>query len=412
MKHLVLCLFLCWLAAAPLWGQRPDSRYELMNRETVEGKTFYLLSLCKTLPPVAHLLAGDPVLKDMATRKCSRLEAASGRKQQADALHFSAEEIRQVSDRLAALYAPDNALGDLYMRHILPSGAYILYAALPPVECLRKAWEQDAAGVNRTLDVFACGVKPAYPEVDSMSFYTGSKEWAVLFATAVENITEMGKSSPLFFSIPLTAALTFLDVNDRNRAADYEPLSATVNRQGYEAVARTDWERYPYSLILVLGEGPEVDRQPISPGSRLRCQYAAELYFRGMAPFVMVSGGKVHPWQTPYCEAEEMARYLRHTCHVPASAILWEPHARHTTTNVRNAVRIMFREGFPMEKAALITSSAFHIAYVAHPAFQERCLADMGVEPCRLGKQLSPRAIEFYPRIEALQVNPLDPLDP
>lgn len=412
MKRIVFCLFLGWLAAAPLWGQRPDSRYKLMNRETVEGKTFYLLSLCKTLPPVADLLARDSLLKDLAARKFSCLEAASGREEQGAALHFSAEEIRQVSDRLAALYAPDNALGDLYIRHILPSGAYILYAALPPAECLCKAWEQDAAGVNRTLDVFAGGVKPAYPEVDSMSFYIDGKEWAVLFATAVENITEICKPSPLFFSLPLTAALTFLDVNDRNRAADYEPLSVTVNRQGYEAVARTDWDRYPYSLILVLGEGPEIDRQAISPGSRLRCQYAAELYFRGMAPFVMVSGGKVHPWQTPYCEAEEMAAYLRHTCHVPASAILWEPHARHTTTNVRNAVRIMFREGFPMEKAALITSSAFHISYVVHPVFRERCLADMGVEPCRLGRQLSPRAIEFYPRIEALQVNPLDPLDP
>lgn len=410
----MLCffLFLGWLAAVPLGAQRPDGRYKWLNRETVDGKAFYFLSLCRTLDEASGLFGRDPMLTALAAQKFRQLAEASGPAERLEAMHFSADEIRQVSDRLGALYTPDNALGDLVSRHLLPSGAYFLYSTLPAPELIRKAWEQDAAGVNHALDVYAGGLKPAYPEVDSMAFATDSKEWAVLFATATENVMEICKTSPLFFSLPLTAALTFLDVNDRNRAIDYEPLAETVNRTGYEAIAHTPWERYPYSLILVLGEGPEVAGQPLSPGSRLRCQYAAELYFQGMAPFVMLSGGKVHPWQTPYCEAEEMARYLRRMCHVPASAILWEPHARHTTTNVRNAARIMFREGFPMEKAALITSSAFHIAYVAHPVFRERCLADMWVEPCRLGKQLSARAIEFYPLPEALQVNPLDPLDP
>lgn len=139
----------------------------------------------------------------------------------------------------------------------------------------------------------------------------------------------------------------------------------------------------------------------------------AHKYHQGVAPLLVVSGGRVHPYKTLNSEAFFMKKYLTEECGVPEWAILMEPHARHTTTNVRNAVRIMFRQGVPMDKCALISSSESHISSVASPAFTQRCLREMGVKPYELGKRISEQFIEFYPQAIALQINPVDdPLDP
>ena len=83
------------------------------------------------------------------------------------------------------------------------------------------------------------------------------------------------------------------------------------------------------------------------------CRLAALQYAKGVAPFIVTSGGKVHPYKTKFCEATEMKRYLVEKLHIPANAIIVDPHARHTTTNMRNAARLIYRYGIPLIKPAL-----------------------------------------------------------
>ena len=78
------------------------------------------------------------------------------------------------------------------------------------------------------------------------------------------------------------------------------------------------------------------------------------MYRQHQAPFIIVSGGRVHPYHTPYNEAFEMKKYLMDVWQIPESAIIIEPHARHTTTNFRNAARIMFRNGFPVTLSKIL----------------------------------------------------------
>jgi DUF218 domain len=93
------------------------------------------------------------------------------------------------------------------------------------------------------------------------------------------------------------------------------------------------------------GFGPDRMGWDLSPQGRLRVEVAARRYKDGQAPLILVSGGYVHPNQTADCEALEMKKSLIDDYGVPADSIIVEPHARHTTTNLRNAARLMYRYG-------------------------------------------------------------------
>jgi hypothetical protein len=75
-------------------------------------------------------------------------------------------------------------------------------------------------------------------------------------------------------------------------------------------IAGLDWTRYPYTVILVLGDGPDRPDQRIGTYGKLRLARAARLYHEGLAPLLIVSGGNVHPALTPINEAIEIARNL------------------------------------------------------------------------------------------------------
>ena len=162
----------------------------------------------------------------------------------------------------------------------------------------------------------------------------------------------------------------------------------------------------------MLGSGPQAKGEAISPKSRVRCAYTAELYRQGVAPFIILSGGRAYPSMTPFSEAEEMKRYLMENCGIPEKAIIAEPHARHTTTNLRNAARIMVENGFPTDRPALITSTGDQLDDVQSPAFERRCQKMMLMVPFRLGQRINNRKLEFWPLPCATQINPIDPLDP
>jgi hypothetical protein len=165
-------------------------------------------------------------------------------------------------------------------------------------------------------------------------------------------------------------------------------------------------------VVVVPGAGPGDRDTPLSPSGRKRTQLAAEAYHAGEAPFILVSGGYVHPSQTRFSEALEMKKALLQDYNVPGSAILVDPHARHTTTNMRNAVREMFRYGVPMNKPALVISDAAQIGYIAAQSLADRCLKELGYVPYRIVSRPSDTSLVFLPLIESLEQDPMEPLDP
>jgi hypothetical protein len=134
------------------------------------------------------------------------------------------------------------------------------------------------------------------------------------------------------------------------------PTLAT-NAATYEAIAAHQAAQStpsPYELIIVPGYATRHQTIALNPKAASRLDQAVRDYHAGLAPFILVSGGNVHPADTPFNEAFEMRRYLIEEHNIPANRILVEPMAKHSTTNLRNAGRIMRRVGM---QRALITSS-------------------------------------------------------
>jgi hypothetical protein len=217
--------------------------------------------------------------------------------------------------------------------------------------------------------------------------------------------------NPSFYSVPLIAALLFLEMNEREQAADFEPMIQGENKEAFNRIRNIQWKDFKYSVILVPGAGPDEPGVALSAESMLRCRLAAIQYHKGLAPFIMPSGGKVHPYKTKYCEATEMKKYLVEKLKIPANAIIIEPHARHTTTNMRNAARLIFRYGIPFTMPG-ITSTTRGQSTMIGTTLIARSLIELKEAPYKNGERLSETEIEFYPLIEALHINPSEPMDP
>jgi len=395
----------------------PDPHYRLIRGNSiVQSKNYYLLTLLQQDTAVRKILEHDTALAALATNKLAGLSTA-GKDCTGDLscyagrMEFSEKEISEVSARLTALYNNNNALGRLVQKHLIASGAYILFKNSTPAELLVKAWEQDARGINFTIGVYAEGKKPNYPFIDSISFNVYDKRYPSLLYTTTYTVASECANARLFFVPSLTCALRYLEINEREQAADYEPMTETVNKAAYKRIKTIKWASYPYSVILVPGAGPEDPKTPLSAEGMLRCRLAAVQYKKGAAPFVVVSGGKVHPYKTTWCEAVEMKKFLIEKLNIPENAIIVEPHARHTTTNLRNCVRLIYRYGMPFNKACITTTSGGQSMMITN-SLAARCLKELNEVPFQNGKRLTETEAEFYPAIDALHINPSEPLDP
>jgi hypothetical protein len=169
--------------------------------------------------------------------------------------------------------------------------------------------------------------------------------------------------------------------------------------------------RYAYHALLVPGYTPLDQLEPLALHeiARARLDRAIADYHAGVAPFVIVSGGNVHPPATPFNEAREMKRYLI-SRNLPEERILIEPCARHSHTNLRNAARLMMSLG--MQRALIVTSwdQAQYFGRPRTSSFDARCLADLGYLVGRL-EQIDPERVAFEPSGQAFARGP-DPLDP
>ncbi|AHF17766.1 YdcF family protein [Niabella soli] len=381
----------------------------------LQKRIFYLLDAMEAHPPVATAVAADVVLQRLMVQKRTVLQQAIDSCANlaciADAMLIKPGEDAAIARQLSSLFQNNGKLRQWIKDSIRATGFYKLSDSLPDASLFREAWEEEAAGINYIIRAYLQNKGLQYPKVDAASFPVNSPPYFDSVGHLITAVLENGREEELFFQPLLRICLRILQLNRHDEAARLLPLSK-INEQPCQQIRSVQWRQFPFSAILVFGEGPETPDVPISVHNKERCAAASALFKSGKAPFIIVSGGYVHPFQTKYCEAVEMKKYLTDSLSVPAGVIIIEPHARHTTTNIRNANRILYENKVPANKPVLGVSDVAHIRYIAGENFERVCRRDLKYLPFERMKQLSDTTVAFYPAACSTQINTGDPLDP
>jgi hypothetical protein len=264
-------------------------------------------------------------------------------------------------------------------------------------------------GLNGVLHVYGQGQAPQYPAIDGLD----PKATAInqdIFTAAIERVEQLRKEAPAA-DRGLLLALTLLDGADKLDAIRFGPLARDENAPAFARAKHIDWAHYRYTALIVPGIGPE-DGVALSAGGKANVDLAAARYRAGLAPFIILSGGSVHPRGTHHIEAVEMRQALIERYGIPADALIIDPYARHTTTNLRNASRLLIAMGAPVRKPALIVTHDYQSTYVVTDTFRKRNLTDLGYMPMVLDKMTTRNEIPAYPDPQSLRIDPRDPLDP
>jgi hypothetical protein len=389
-----------------------DNSYKLSLPTPVQDKNFFLLSLWQRNRDVRRLLSRSKVFQQLAQNKVLALKKAESCGNVAcfdQLIRFDDETIEAVASELQTL-ANEREFKLLAKNDMRRSGVFIKHNQLSDAQMLIAAWKDSAAGLNRILSVYCLGKDPRYPAIDRVSFDVSTDAYRDLLKAKTAEIR--AHTNPLFFEPTLGFAMKLLEINRRDEAARYEPLEAGENKAAVGNLKHIRWSDYPYTFILVLGSGGQDLATRLSPIGAKRTDVAAQLFLEHKAPLIIVSGGHVHPLQTPYCEAIEMKKYLMEKYKIPETSILVEPQARHTTTNFRNAARLAVRYRIPTDRTALVTSSESHIASSTSEEFRNRCRNELGYFPMKSIKRISPVEAEFTPSVDSLFFDANDPLDP
>jgi hypothetical protein len=373
---------------------------------------------------VRDLLAHDAILQAATTERWK--DAADANRTcggnvlcKSKSLQFTPQQIDDVSAALHRLYAGNASLRNFAHLKLKPIALFSLDASQAEESILINTWMRSAHDMNQIIATYCNGTAPRYPEIDSMTYTSNAKTYASLMMILFDDlIVEEASASPrpagdtLFFEPTLRFSVRLLQSNSRDEAERLWPLDTGENANAVEQIASTQWAEFPYSVIVIPGAGSEVANVSLSPWGRERVRLGVLAYRSGRAPFILVTGGFVHPSQTPYCEALEMKRYLMEVYAIPATAILLEPYARHTTTNLRNASREVFDYGIPSGKTMLIVSDEAQITYIQSATFLDRTRNELGYLPVTLSNRLSPTELEAIPSVKSRYVNAIDPLDP
>ena len=364
------------------------------------------------MPEIKAIIAADTLLQSIRNNQVTKIKNSLKNCPSclAKDLYLNPVEIDLISDQLKKLCEKHPAILSLARNDLRPSGYFQLYQHKSDEELLIQAWKDAAAGINYIIKAYTENKGFRYPKIDSVSYPSQENTYQTILKEMFAQVNQKTPAMTLFFQPNLELCKQLLFINNRDEAARYEPLQIQ-NKKAYQNIAQTQWKDYPYSIILIPGEGPE-NSMPISPNNKYRCQSGADRYNRKLAPFIIVSGGNVHPFQTPYNEAIEMKRYLMEVCLIPESAIIIEPHARHTTTNFRNTARIMAKQGIPLSRPALCSTSVFQADYIMDDSFKKTNHDYLKYIPFLSLKRLNEFDVEFSPNLESLQMDSLDPLDP
>lgn len=403
-KKILCALLYLAIAFSPMFSAA--SEIKLASKETaLLKKNFYLLYVLNQEQTVAQ----NQVLQQLATARSTKLATAIGNCQTngclITALQLSPTEINEIGSALISFAEHNKAV----ITNLRASKANINFDTGNDAELIKKSWEACALAMNRILAVYVAGEKPIYPKIDAGDFKPDDE---VYFNNIKQMLAKnVNQRNNLPYDQLMVASLKILLMNGRDEAIRYEPLEKGWNKDAVKQIAKTDWMKFQYSAILVPGLGPEEVGLKLDPNGAKRCDSAAKRYFAGLAPFIVVSGGHVHPNKTPFAEAIEMKKYMIEVLKVPSNAILIEPHARHTTTNLRNINRMIYRFKIPAQKKILIVTDASQSAYILGN-MANNAKRELGYVPYTDIKKLSAIETEYLPNEASLQINPFDPLDP
>lgn len=395
---------------------KKESRLISKQDSVLVNKGFYLFHVLNNNENLRKIVRDNKAFKNISKQQTKKLKKALNQCPNvlcyASAIQWSHSEINTIGNHLTKLYRTNNSFKQI-MSHLRDKGYYILYKNSADTTLLRKAWREAALGINHIIDIYLKGEKPIYPKIDSISFHVHSKKFERLVHDGLREIVyKYNDKPPPFFELPLQAALKALQINGREEATWYEPLKKGLNTLPFKQIDQTSWDAYSYSVILILGHGPGKRDIPISLLSKKHCQRALKLFKQKKAPFMVVSGGHAHPYKTDYCEAVQMKKYLVDSLGAPKDKIFIEPYARHTTTNIRNTSRMIYRFGMPANKPVLIVTHPKHNSYVSGKLIKKRALKQLGYIPYKNLRKLNKYETEFYPVKKVLQANPFCILDP
>lgn len=271
--------------------------------------------------------------------------------------------------------------------------------------------QREIDGINVILRTYGLGQVPRYPQIDGAGTIDPQEARARLQAADwLSRTPRAGSAQALDGSIEF--ALALLDVSDRADAIAFDPLTGGLNTSAARRARTLDWKRWRHSALILTGVGPEAPEMPLSPFGKYHVRLAAERFAQGDVPFIILTGGRAHPRATRFTEAEQMRIALIERYGVPPDAIVIEPYARHTTTNLRNASRMLTMLGAPIDTPALIVCNSNQSEMIASPAFAQRNITELGYAPGQIGRRISTTELEFLPSPSSLRIDPRDPLDP
>jgi hypothetical protein len=420
MKKIILALLLIsFIKTATAQTMGYSAAYSFVHSgNLVADKNFYLLTLIDHNPAVSNLIKNDEVLAGIQkTRVALIKQHVTDTCKYPSSLvvdfKYTREDSVKITAEVSALYSGHKALFDnLINTGLRPSGYYQRFVAMSNQDMLLKAFGQYIYGTNYIINQFGLGKKMRYPVIDSASYVVTSRYYRMVLKDIFALLDEQTDKMTLFYQPSLAVAMRLMDANDRDEPARFEPMEQKDNKKAIDKIKQTNWAKYSYATIVVPGNGPELFTTPISPDNKIHCDAAAARYLQGLAPFIITSGGYCYPFRGPYCEAIEMKKYLMSKYNIPGDAIIIDPHARHTTTNFRNANRLIIRYGIPVTKPSLFTTSKSQHDNVMSDAFDRRNLHELGYLPYRDKKSISNHDVVYYPVLESLHMDPLDPLDP
>ncbi|EHQ30364.1 protein of unknown function DUF218 [Mucilaginibacter paludis DSM 18603] len=388
------------------------------SNNLVADKNFYVLTVIDHTPEIKSILNANgqlnallnnriEILKQHVTDTCSLPSSLLGD------FRWTKSDSANMALVLKELYVKNTGAFDVMIdNHLRPSGYYQRFINLNNQDLLVRAFGQYVIGINYIIDQFGFGKKMRYPRIDSPSYVVTSRYYRTVMKDIFAALDEHTDGMKQFYQPSLAVAMRLMDANDRDEPARFEPMETGANKKAFDRVKLIKWSNYKYATIVIPGNGPEITTTPISPDNKIHCDVAAERYLKGWAPFIIVSGGYCYPFQGPYCEAVQMKKYLMQKFEIPEDAIIIDPHARHTTTNFRNANRLIIRYGIHVDKPSVFITSKSQTDYVKNELFDKRNRNELGYLPYRDKTGISNHDIVFYPTYDSLHMDPFDPLDP
>ena len=377
-----------------------NAGYKIDYQNAVQDKNFFLLSMIQRTSEVKSLLQSDATLSALAQKYVTAFKAAksncNGQVSCIDQLlQINNPDINQAAQAFAGL-VDEPAFRQMIQQHLRPSGMFIRYDSLSDATLLENVWRDAAKGMNNILKIYGLGENPRYAEIDKVSYEVDSEAYQQLIQSKFNQLSL--NETTFFFEPALKYAMGLLDISNRDEAGRYEPMYRGENKAAIDNLKNINWEDYEYSLILVLGDSPNSpgDLPNISIGGMARADHGMQLFQQQKAPLLVFSGGHVRPFQTEFSEAVEMKKYVMEKYGIPENQILIDPHARHTTTNLRNVSRLVFRHGIPADKKVIVSTSTQHSQYVTSQKFHDRCLNELGYLPAQLLDRLNNIDVEFF----------------